>query len=152
MKVLIAVDPSDIAEKAFDWYFKNIHKEGNEVYVCHEAEQPDLPTVFFAGGASFPAAEIGRIMTDHNKKKNELENTYTMKCKSYKIKHRIDIETTQDKPGVAICKKAEKVHANMIVMGTRGMGAIRRTVLGSVSDYVLHHSKVPVLICRGQDQ
>jgi len=28
-----------------------------------------------------------------------------------------------------------------------GLSAIRRTFLGSVSDYVIHHSKVPVLIC-----
>jgi len=28
-----------------------------------------------------------------------------------------------------------------------GLDAIRRTFLGSVSDYVIHHSKVPVLIC-----
>ena len=36
----------------------------------------------------------------------------------------------------------------MIVMGTRGLGAIRRTILGSVSDYVLHHTKIPLVICH----
>jgi nucleotide-binding universal stress UspA family protein len=36
----------------------------------------------------------------------------------------------------------------MVVMGTRGQGTVRRTIMGSVSDYVAHHSKVPVLVFR----
>ena len=31
-------------------------------------------------------------------------------------------------------------------MGTRGLSTIRRTVLGSVSDYVLHHTTIPVAV------
>ncbi|RUS88607.1 hypothetical protein EGW08_003633 [Elysia chlorotica] len=33
-------------------------------------------------------------------------------------------------------------------VGTRGLGKFRRTMLGSVSDYILHHAHVPVLVCR----
>lgn len=49
--------------------------------------------------------------------------------------------------GQHLCQMAKKEKADMIVMGTRGLGTVRRTVLGSVSDYVLHHSTVPVSIC-----
>lgn len=50
-------------------------------------------------------------------------------------------------PGQGIIQVAEEEGANMIVMGTRGLDMIRRTLLGSVSDYVVRHSRVPVLVC-----
>ena len=40
------------------------------------------------------------------------------------------------------------VDFSLIVMGTRGQGTIRRTILGSVSDYVIHHAHCPVLVVR----
>ena len=151
MKVLVAVDGSDVAEKTFKYYMDNFHKEGNEIFVAYEAEQPPLPTVAFHHGATFPAEEIAKIMTEHNKRRNEIENYYTVQCNNYKIKFKIYAESSKHKAGPSIIKKAEEVGAGMIVMGSRGLGMIRRTMLGSVSDYVLHHSKIPVFIYRSKE-
>ena len=43
---------------------------------------------------------------------------------------------------------AEEENAAMIVTGTRGMGKVRRTILGSVSDFLVHHAPCPVVVCR----
>ena len=51
-------------------------------------------------------------------------------------------------PGEMILKMAEEEGAGLIVMGSRGLNVIRRTFVGSISDYVLHHSNIPVLVCR----
>lgn len=51
-------------------------------------------------------------------------------------------------PGVAIISKAREVNASMIVIGSRGFGRIRRTLMGSVSNFVVHHSPVPVALCK----
>lgn len=50
--------------------------------------------------------------------------------------------------GEAIIAAAKEEKADLIVVGTRGMGKVRRTFIGSVSDYVLRHSDAPVLICH----
>jgi len=56
-------------------------------------------------------------------------------------------------PGESIVDLAVQEQVSMVVMGTRGLGTIRRTILGSVSDYVLHHVHCPVAIFRyGQPQ
>lgn len=56
------------------------------------------------------------------------------------------------KAGEGICEAAEKNKVDLIVMGTRGLDKVRRTVLGSVSDYVLHHSHAPVLVVPSTDE
>ena len=53
-----------------------------------------------------------------------------------------------NKPGELLVQMAGEERAIMIVIGSRGQGKMRRTILGSVSDYVLHHAHCPVFICR----
>jgi nucleotide-binding universal stress UspA family protein len=52
------------------------------------------------------------------------------------------------KPADAILDVANKVSADLIVIGSIGMSAIERVLLGSVSDKVARHAKCPVLLVR----
>lgn len=49
-------------------------------------------------------------------------------------------------PADAILAVAESVHADLIVVGARGLGVVERFVRGSVSTKVAHHSPCDVLI------
>lgn len=40
----------------------------------------------------------------------------------------------------------------MIIVGSRGLSGMRRALMGSVSDFVLHHAHCLVLIVRREDQ
>lgn len=61
------------------------------------------------------------------------------------------VKSVAGKPGEVICSVAEEEHALFIICGSRGKGTFRRTFLGSISDYVLHHSNIPVFICKHKD-
>jgi nucleotide-binding universal stress UspA family protein len=52
------------------------------------------------------------------------------------------------KPAEEIMKVAAKQHADLIVMGAQGLGAIARFLLGSVSTRVVQHSSCSVLVVR----
>jgi nucleotide-binding universal stress UspA family protein len=43
---------------------------------------------------------------------------------------------------------AEELGADLIVMGSRGLGRVRRALMGSVSDSVVRHAHCPVLVVR----
>ncbi|ORZ29598.1 hypothetical protein BCR44DRAFT_1375133, partial [Catenaria anguillulae PL171] len=51
-------------------------------------------------------------------------------------------------PRTDICRKAQEVGADLIVMGSHGKGVFERMTLGSVSEYVSQHANVPVVIVR----
>lgn len=55
---------------------------------------------------------------------------------------------TGKKPGEAIIEAVEVHKADLVICGTRGLGKIRRTFLGSVSDYVVQHARCPVVVVR----
>ncbi len=48
----------------------------------------------------------------------------------------------------AIVNLADEIGAGLIVMGSRGLGGIRRALMGSVSDSVVRHAHCPVLVVR----
>lgn len=64
---------------------------------------------------------------------------------SFQIKSR-SIILDGHKPGPVIVEEAVNEKVDTIVIGTRGLGTLRRTVLGSVTDYVVHNSPIPVTV------
>ena len=55
---------------------------------------------------------------------------------------------TVGKPGKTICDLAKNWEADLILMGRRGYSALGELVLGSVSQYVVHHGPCSVLIVQ----
>ena len=53
------------------------------------------------------------------------------------------------RPEQKIVELAEELEAGLIVMGGRGLGGMKRAVMGSVSDSVVRNAHCPVLVARG---
>jgi nucleotide-binding universal stress UspA family protein len=51
-------------------------------------------------------------------------------------------------PGPTILDFAEKHGVGLIAIATHGKGGLERVVMGSVADYLLRHSKIPIFVVR----
>ena len=60
----------------------------------------------------------------------------------------VEAHLSMGSPDAEIVKLAEEMDAGLIVMGNRGLGGIRRALIGSVSDSVVRHAHCPVLVVR----
>jgi len=49
---------------------------------------------------------------------------------------------------IALCKEME---ADLLVVGSRGLGTVRRILMGSQSEEIVHHAQVPVLVLTGAE-
>jgi len=58
----------------------------------------------------------------------------------------VGVEVCVGYPSVEILKAAEKLNADLIVMGTHGKGALEHAFLGSIAEKVLHKTTKPVFI------
>ncbi|XP_063438537.1 universal stress protein in QAH/OAS sulfhydrylase 3'region-like isoform X6 [Mytilus trossulus] len=143
--VMIAVDASAQADEAFEWYLNNLARDSDSVKVVHCAE-------FHLGmsvGINYDEKQIAQITEQVKKQQNEVDS---LKSKFVdKLRGKIKGEAfilTGKKPGEAIIEAAETHKANLIICGTRGLGKIRRTFMGSVSDFIVQHARCPVVVVR----
>jgi universal stress protein A len=58
----------------------------------------------------------------------------------------VSMEVTVGDPAEAILRTARTRNASLIVMGTHGLGGIRRLLLGSTAEHVLRRSEWPILV------
>lgn len=143
-KILLAIDASDQAENAFNWYMSTIHRGENKLVLLHvpEMQDGDRNRMLYLSSAAWEEA-----LKNEKAKIKQLENKYNAKILENGLSGTVRTESGS-KPGEIICRVALEENATMIVMGTRGLGKVRRTILGSVSDYVVHHAHCPVVVCR----
>lgn len=141
--ILIAVDPSVHSDYAIEYYLQHVHKEVNRVEVVHVPE-------FWDCYGPMEGPTPGRLL-ELRAETAQVTAALQEKVKSILTNSGVQAQfvTLQGKEAwQTILEHARKVKATMIVIGSRGVGKVRRTFLGSVSDSVLHHADCPVLICR----
>ena len=102
-----------------------------------------MPTGDWVGWRGLPDAELERkILSAGQALLQKAQDT----CQASGLESRTRLETGQ--PRDLICTVAKEENPDLLILGSRGLGSIERLMLGSVSDYVLHHCLSPVLVVR----
>ncbi|KAH3819752.1 hypothetical protein DPMN_121496, partial [Dreissena polymorpha] len=102
------------------------------------------------GPMADPQALQDEFMSQH-KVVEKLCADYTAKLRSAGVKGQVD-EYSGNKPGETIVEQAEKLNADHVIMGTRGLTGMKKFFLGSVSNYVVQNCGVPVSVIPKKEQ
>lgn len=146
-RVLIGMDGSLNANDAFNWYMKQVHQENDYIIIgyCPDISVGLMATFERLMHQNMPITGTTDEMAGEKERVDEVQKTLEKKLTQHQLKGCVQ-RLTSSNPGHALVKEAERENVSMIVIGSRGHGTLRRTMLGSVSSYILHHSHVPVLI------
>jgi nucleotide-binding universal stress UspA family protein len=104
----------------------------------------DISTFAYAGSSSFVTADLWTPIA--NAAEAQLESSLAVVRKRLPKAESI---LAQGAPAVEVVAAANRVGADLIVMGTHGRQGLGRVFLGSVAEKVVRSSTVPVLTIRG---
>ena len=62
----------------------------------------------------------------------------------------VEQRVVEGSAGPMICQVAEDLSPDVVVVGSHGIGFLKRVVLGSVSEHAIRHCTVPVLVIRAE--
>jgi nucleotide-binding universal stress UspA family protein len=143
MRIVVAADGSAHARKAAEVAARlSREMRGAEVILVNVGH---IPPIAFAGAANgvVELAALWTVLQESGQK--ILDDTG-------KVFAGIDAEVIrayrEGEPATEILKAAQEHKADLIIMGSRGLGQFGGLILGSVSERVLHGAHIPVLIVR----
>lgn len=143
-KILVATDGSKNSQRAL-MKAKEIGTAFNsEITIVHvindSTEPPYASMVEFVGPLRKEFDEQAKAQA------REILRAALEDFKDYK--HKVDTSIIKGNPGYGIVEVSEKGDYDLIIIGSRGLGAISRFMLGGVSNRVVNNSKISVLVVK----
>ncbi|GAA0152687.1 hypothetical protein LIER_37539 [Lithospermum erythrorhizon] len=153
-RIGVAVDFSKGSSKALTWALDNIVREGDHLILINIQPQgfyeggemqlwettgsPYIPLVDFSDpqnvkryGVTPDAATVDIVNTAAKEKEIE-----------------VLMKIFWGDPREKICEAIDYIPLECLVIGNRGLGTIKRAIMGSVSNYVVNHASCPVTVVK----
>jgi nucleotide-binding universal stress UspA family protein len=139
--ILVAVDGSPPADRALAHAIDLAASQRSRLTLMTAV--PPVPS-------SASLAMTGEIETTAAANRAEAEATLRRACRRVPDDVPVTTVLTEQPIRTALIRQIEAGNHDLVVMGSRGRGAVRSALLGSVSHFVLHHSLVPVLVVHAE--
>jgi nucleotide-binding universal stress UspA family protein len=155
-KILVAIDTSPTGKYVFDEGLSLAKAFQAKLMLLHalSAEETGSPNWSVLLGTGYGFAANDTIIESYREQWEAFEQQGLELLRSRTtaaIDAGVDAEFTQKpgNPGRIICDLARTWDAGLLVMGRRGRSGLSELLLGSVSNYVLHHAPCSVLVVQG---
>ena len=141
--ILVAVDGSPDADEALTQAIDLAKSEHTRLTLITGVQQ--LPSIAYIGLTGLPLSQIeadarswaeGVLQSARDRVPGDVPVTTIL---------------TEDPIRAALIEQIKRGRHDLIMMGSRGRGAVRATLLGSVSHYMLDHSPIPVLVVHADE-
>ncbi|XP_071724773.1 universal stress protein PHOS34-like [Rutidosis leptorrhynchoides] len=147
--MIVAIDDSEHSYYALEWTLEHFFTPFGsnspfQLVVVHAKPSPTAAVGIAGPGAAeilpLVDADLKRIAARVLEKAKQI-------CISKGVNDVI-LEVGDGDARNVLCEAVEKHNASILALGNHGYGAIKRAVLGSVSDYCAHHAHCSVMIVK----
>lgn len=166
-RVVVAVDATEESMNALRWALENLRlregggsegeggSESPEVFlVLHVQAPPSIAAglnpgaIPFGGPAHVEVPAFAAAIEAHQKRITDAILNYAMQICAEK-NAKVETKVVVGEPKEAICDITAGERADLLVMGCRAYGPIKRMFLGSVSNYCINNVQCPVVVIKG---
>ena len=142
-KVLLAIDGSEEAGLAAQAATELSRETGSEVHVAFVLPRPEA----LIGHHTYSAEVRESVLEQARSEARQFLDGRAEQLRAEGAKV-AQVHLRIGEPDKEIIRLSEEIGATLIVMGSRGLGAVSRALMGSVSDSVVKHAHCPVLVMR----
>ncbi|PIN12874.1 hypothetical protein CDL12_14527 [Handroanthus impetiginosus] len=156
-RVGVAVDFSPCSRKALKWAVDNLVRSGDHlILVCVR------PEGYYESGemqlwetTGSPLIPLSDFSDSHIMKKYEVNpDPETLDIITTASRQKEIIALMKIYWGDArekLCESVDNIPLDCMVLGNRGLGKIKRAIMGSVSNYVVNNASCPVTVVKSHD-
>src|SRR5215203_4523221 len=147
-RILLATDGSEEATLAAQTAIDLANKTGSELHVVY-ADMLPYSTALYEGYQA--GVDVGAYQQEESEELTQIgrgrldEQVRKIKAAGGSV---AQAHLRVGRPEAEITALAEEIGAGLIVVGSRGLGGLRRALMGSVSDSVVRHAHCPVMVVR----
>ncbi|MBR8826561.1 MAG: universal stress protein [Gomphosphaeria aponina SAG 52.96 = DSM 107014] len=154
-KILVAIDTSERGKNVFEKALSLAKTNNANLMLLHVLSPEEdnsplaIPTDFSA-----PYCDISEVAYKTWQEQWQtfenigLEVLHSFEKKAKQAEVNVELKQFYGSASRVICKEAKDWQADLIVVGRRGRSGLSEMILGSVSNYVLHHAHCSVLIVQ----
>ncbi|RHZ52455.1 hypothetical protein Glove_461g46 [Diversispora epigaea] len=148
--VVIAIDQSDYSRHVVDWAIANfLRRESDLAVLINVCEISSELSLFAASYMNF--SDVLTDFDDQNKlESHKLLHEFAAKLKAEKFACKAI--AMQGDARDEIVRKVSELKADALILGCHGLGAIKRMLLGSMSDHCAHYCHCTVIIVKEHNE
>ncbi len=156
-RILLATDGSENVTQATDVAVQLSKVTGSELHIVYVGEDAYSATLIYPETTDPGGVEReDPVLIEQMQRQFEQMSRRVLETEAEKVREAggtvAQAHLRMGKAAAEIVDLAEELSVGLVVVGSRGLGGIKRALVGSVSDSVVRHAHCPVVVVRREEE